>query len=90
LNVEGNKFVKMDESLIAKAVVVLSAPPVVPLVLGLSSPLVGSVAQSLLVTSHVLATVSGAIWKSTLARDFLQLGFLKSSSSIVAQILSIA
>lgn len=36
--VEGNKFVKMDESLIAEAVVVLSAPPVAPLVLGLSSP----------------------------------------------------
>lgn len=81
-----SRFLKMDYSLIAKAVLVINAPPVVPLDFGLSLLSLPSVK----ITSHTLSEVTHGLTivccpENPPVTGILQRGFLKLSSSVGAR-----
>ncbi|GLT66248.1 hypothetical protein SLA2020_386230 [Shorea laevis] len=65
-----NMFMKMDDRLIVDAMSMLTAPPVLPIVV-LPKPSV-----------NIVATVKADVRKSPSVRGFLQLGFLPSFSAV--------
>jgi hypothetical protein len=77
----------MDDSLITKAMSVISAPHVVPLGCNLSSlslPSIKIVAQTSLEVIQGPTTASVVVRKTSSMRSILQRGFLRSSSSVEA------
>lgn len=77
----------MDDSLIAEAVSVISALPVVPLGFNLSShspPSVKIMAQTSSEVTHGPTNASVVVRKTSLVRGILRRGFLRSSSSVEA------